>query len=225
VSDSLLTSSNYHRHHHDENKIELNITHQLPIYDEEIYEEYGYRRTTTNPETDDVVEKFEELCHRYISSFDQYGKTTKKFDDEIDQFEKRLRERNEQNLSPISDTVSEELITTIERVIDKTDEKPINEIEKSSVTLTVKRQPNYIGKYGFNFEELFDGKIQISSIIDEYYCPNLHLGDEILSINNNRTFKTHEQCQLIFDSLWKNFYEDVQITVMKSANIPNIPSK
>jgi hypothetical protein len=224
VSDSLLTSSNYYRHNQDENKIEFNIIHQTPIYDEEIYEEYGYRRTTTDPETDDVVEKFEELCRRYSSSFDEYEKTTKKFDDDIDQFEKQLHEQKQRISTPTSDTTtSEELITTIERVPDKTIRK--TKIDDSHLTLTVKRQPNYIGKYGFDFEEFFDGKIKISSIIDENYCPNLNIGDEILSINNNRTFKTREQCQLILDSLWKNFYEDIQITVIKSANIPHIPSK
>jgi hypothetical protein len=227
VSDSLLTSSNYHRYNPDEHKLEFNITHQPPMYDEEIYEEYGYRRTTTDPETEDTVEKFEELFRRYSSNFDQYKKTTTKFDDEINQFEKQLHEQKEQIATPTSDTTSEELITTIERLIDIPDEKTTtnHETEDSSLTLTVKRQPNYIGKYGFDFEEFFDGKIKISSIIDKTYCPNLNLGDEIIGINNNRTFRTSEQCQLIFDTLWKHFYEDIQITVIKSTNIPIIPSK
>jgi len=121
VSDSLLTSSNYHSYHHDENKIQFNITHQS-LYDEEIYEEYGYRRTTTDPETEDIVEKFEELCHRYSINIDQYKTTTKQIDTEINQFDHHFHEKNEQNLTPTSDTISEELITTIERIIDKRDE-------------------------------------------------------------------------------------------------------
>jgi hypothetical protein len=232
VSDSLLTSSKYYRYNQDENKIEFNITHRPPpppppVYDEEIYEEYGYRRTTTDSETDDIVEKFEELCRRYSSNYDQYEKTTKNFDDDINQFEKQLYEQKDQILTPTSDTTSEELITTIERVFDMGDEMTIksNDTDDFYLTLTIKRQPNNIGKYGFNFEEYFDGKIKISSIIDENYCPNLNIGDEIISINNNRTFKTRTQCQLIFDSLWKNFYENIQITILKSGNIPIIPSK
>jgi hypothetical protein len=232
VSDSLLTSSKYYRYNQDENKIEFNITHRPPpppppVYDEEIYEEYGYRRTTTDSETDDIVEKFEELCRRYSSNYDQYEKTTKNFDDDINQFEKQLYEQKDQILTPTSDTTSEELITTIERVFDMGDEMTIksNDTDDFYLTLTIKRQPNNIGKYGFNFEEYFDGKIKISSIIDENYCPNLNIGDEIISINNNRTFKTRAQCQLIFDSLWKNFYENIQITILKSGNIPIIPSK
>jgi hypothetical protein len=232
VSDSLLTSSKYYRYNQDENKIEFNITHRPPpppppVYDEEIYEEYGYRRTTTDSETDDIVEKFEELCRRYSSNYDQYEKTTKNFDDDINQFEKQLYEQKDQILTPTSDTTSEELITTIERVFDMGDEMTIksNDTNDFYLTLTIKRQPNNIGKYGFNFEEYFDGKIKISSIIDENYCPNLNIGDEIISINNNRTFKTRAQCQLIFDSLWKNFYENIQITILKSGNIPIIPSK
>ena len=227
VSDSLLASSNYHRPSRDENRVESTVTtHQPPIYDEEIYEEYGYRRTTTDPESEDIVEKYEELCHRYNSTFDQYAKTAKKFDDEINDLEKQFREKpKEQPLTPNSDTISEELVTTIERLVDRTHERENETTEETYVTVVVQRQPNHIGKYGFDMDESSDGKIQISSILDEKYCPNLHHGDEIISINNNRTFKTPEQCQLIFDSLWKNFYEDVQITIVQSPNIPNLPSK
>ena len=229
VSDSLLTSSKYHHHQHhsqDDNQIEFNITHQ-PMYDEEVFEEYGYRRITTGPDTEDVVDKFEELYQRYSTNLDQYETTAKNFDDDLNQFEKHLHEQKETNLTPISEVTSEELITTIERVIDMSDKSSSkrNDTDDYTSTLTVKRQSNYIGKYGFNFEEYFDGKIKISSIIDENYCPNLNIGDEIISINNNRSFKTYEQCQALFDSLWKDFYENVQITVIKSANIPTIPSK
>jgi hypothetical protein len=226
VSDSLLTSSNYHSYHHDENKIEFNITHQ-PFYDEEIYEEYGYRRTTTDPETEDIVEKFEELCQRYSINIDQYKTTAKQIDNEINQFDDHFHETNEQNLTTTSDTISEELITTIERIIDKRDETAgkRNETDEFYSIITVQRQANSFGKYGFDFEETFDGKIKISAIINQNYYPNLNIGDEIISINDNRTFKTREQCQLVLNSLWENFYENVQITIIRSANIPIRPSK
>ncbi|CAF0819770.1 unnamed protein product [Rotaria sordida] len=220
ISGTLLTSSHYHQ---DKNKIECNIKHQS-LYDEEIYEEYGYRRTTTDSNTDDIVEKYEELCRRYLSSCDQYQTTAKKLDDEINQFEKGLHEQKQNILTPTSDTTtSEELITTIERVIDMRDQTTVkrNDTDDYCLTLNVQRQPNYIGKYGFDFEEIYDGKIQVSKILDEIYCPNINIGDEIISINNDRTFKTYEQCQKLFDSLWKNDYETIQITVIKSAN--NIP--
>ena len=219
VSDSLLASSNYHRPSRDEQRI------KSPIYDEEIYEEYGYRRTTTDPESEDIVEKYEELCHRYTSAFDQYTETAKKFDDEINAFQKQYHEQpKEQPQTPNSETVSEELVTTIECLADRFNE-PKEETEETYSTIIVKRQPDNVGKYGFDIDDSTDGKIQISSILDENYCPNLHSGDEIIGINNNRTFKTPEQCQLIFDSLWKNYCEDLQITIIQSPTIPNVPSK
>lgn len=221
VSDSLLASSNYHRSSRDEQGMASTVSQQAPIYDEEIYEEYGYRRTTTDPESEDIIDKYEELCHRYTSAFDQYTETTKKFDDEINAFEKQV---HEQALTPNSETVSEELVTTIECLVDPSNETK-DETEETYSTIIVKRQPDNVGKYGFNLDESSDGKVQISSILDENYCPNLHSGDEIIGINNNRTFKTPEQCQLIFDSLWKNSCEDLQITIIQSPNIPNIPSK
>ncbi|CAF3349508.1 unnamed protein product [Rotaria sp. Silwood1] len=223
LSDSLLTCSNYHQ---DKNKFEFNLKNQT-LYDEEIYEEYGYRRTTTDSNTNDIVEKYEELCRRYLSSCDEYQTTAKKLDNEINRFEKQLHEQKQEILTPTSETTSEELITTIERVIDMRDQTTVkrNNTDDYCSTITVQRQPNYMGKYGFDFEEVYDEKIKISKIIDEMYCPNVNIGDEIISINNDRTFKTHEQCQALFDSLWKNYYENIQITVIKSANISITKSK
>ncbi|CAF1396661.1 unnamed protein product, partial [Adineta steineri] len=227
VSDSLLTSSNYHQFHQNQDKIEFTITHPPPLYDEEIYEEYGYRRTTTDPQTDDIVEKFEELCHRYSTNYEQYQTTAKQIDNEINEFERQVHEQREQNVSPVSDTTSEELITTIERIIDKPDEVKSKIIDFDNVYSTIKatRQEDYIGKYGFDLKETVDGKIKVSSIINGNYCPHLNIGDEIISINDTKTFQTYEQCQLLLHSLWKNAYDNVQITVLKSVTIPIVPSK
>ncbi|CAF3815093.1 unnamed protein product [Adineta steineri] len=228
VSDSLLTSSNYHQFHQNQDKIEFTITHPPPpLYDEEIYEEYGYRRTTTDPQTDDIVEKFEELCHRYSTNYEQYQTTAKQIDNEINEFERQVHEQREQNVSPVSDTTSEELITTIERIIDKPNEVKSKIIDFDNVYSTIKvtRQEDYIGKYGFDLKETVDGKIKVSSIINGNYCPHLNIGDEIISINDTKTFQTYEQCQLLLHSLWKNTYDNVQITVLKSATIPTVSSK
>ncbi|CAF3905491.1 unnamed protein product [Rotaria magnacalcarata] len=168
VSDSLLAGSNYHWN---KNNFELNITHQ-PEYDEEIYEEYGYRRTTTDSSSNEIVDRHEELCRRYSSSCKQYQTTATKLDNEIDQFEKDLIEQKPQLPSPTSDVTSEELITTIERIVDMRDVSATNRNETDDYcsTITVRRQPDDYGKYGFDFEELYDGKIQISNILDENYC-------------------------------------------------------
>ncbi|CAF3497544.1 unnamed protein product [Rotaria socialis] len=223
VSDTLLTGSNYHQY---KNNFESNITRQ-PEYDEEIYEEYGYRRTTTDSSSNDIVDRHEELCRRYLSSCKQYQTTTEKLDNEIDQFEKHLIAQKPQLLSPTSDVTSEELITTIERIVDMRNESATNRNETDDYcsTITVQRQPDDYGKYGFDFEELFDGKIQISNILDENYCHNMNIGDEIISINNDRTFKTREECQQVFDSLWKSGYENIPITVIKSVHIPIVQGK
>ncbi|CAM4758010.1 unnamed protein product [Rotaria magnacalcarata] len=223
VSDSLLAGSNYHWN---KNNFELNITHQ-PEYDEEIYEEYGYRRTTTDSSSNEIVDRHEELCRRYSSSCKQYQTTATKLDNEIDQFEKDLIEQKPQLPSPTSDVTSEELITTIERIVDMRDVSATNRNETDDYcsTITVRRQPDDYGKYGFDFEELYDGKIQISNILDENYCHNMNIGDEIIGINNDRTFKTREECQQVFDSLWKNGHENIPITVIKSVHIPIVQGK
>ncbi|CAF0779446.1 unnamed protein product [Adineta ricciae] len=224
VSDSLLTSSNYHQFRPNENQIEFHVLH-APTYDEEIYEEYGYRRTTTEPGTDDIVEKFEELCHHYTTNFQQYRTTAKQFDDDINQFEKQLYEQREQNLSPVSDTMSEELITTIERVIDNGNQKgsKADDVEEVYSTVLVTRQADHVGKYGFDFEEVDDGKIKISSILDGNYCPNLSIGDEIIAIDDSKPHQTYEEYKSSFDSLWINARNNVQITVTK-ADIPVQPN-
>ncbi|UJR26177.1 hypothetical protein I4U23_007520 [Adineta vaga] len=220
VSDSLLSNSNYHQFPPNENQIEFHILHP-PVYDEEIYEEYGYRRTTTEPGTDDIVDKFEELCHRYSTNFERYRTTTKQFDDDIDQLEKQLHEQREHNASPVSDTISEELITTIERVIDNGDEKEskTNDIEESYTTVIVTRQADHLGRYGFDFEAADDGKIKISSIIDGDHCPNLSIGDEIISLDDSIPIQTYEQCKSSLNSLWIDSCENIQITIVKTSDI------
>lgn len=217
VSGTLLT--NYQQ---DKNGFEFQITHK-PDYDEEIYEEYGYRRTTTD-DSNDIVEKYEELCQQYINSCDSYTTASTKFDDDIDQFERQVREQRQEPLSPTSDTTSEELITTIERIVDMRDSSPTkrNETDAYCSIINVQRQPDYFGKYGFDFEESFDGKLQISRIFNANFCRYLNIGDEIISINNDRSFKTREQCQALLDSLWENYYENISITVIKPGLIPII---
>ena len=227
VPDSLSSSSNYHHFHQNENEVKSSNKHE-PFYEEEIYEEYGYCRTTTDSNTNDIIEKYEELCQSHWTNSDQYQMTSKNLDDEINQFDQHLNKQKQHYMTtPTSDTISEELITTIERVIDRHDEAKTKKSDTGDYcsTIAVKRQPNYSGKYGFDFEEWIDGKIRISTIIDENFCPNLNIGDEIISINNNQTCKTYEQCQLLFDLLWKNFHENIQITVIKSVNITNLTSK
>ena len=235
VSDSLLSSSHHHPYPESNaetaasSSFQFNITHQ-PLFDEEIYEEYGYRRTTTDETTDDIIEKFEELCQRYSSSLDQYQSTAEQIDDEINQVERNYRyhhQSDEQVLSPISETTSEELITTIERISETGDaaSRQTNESEDLCSTITVRRQPDHMGRYGFELTDSFDGRIKIGSILDSTLCPSLSADDEILRVNNHRTFQTLEQCQYLFDSLWKNHYETVQITIIRSDNIPIVASK
>ena len=226
VSDSLLANSNFHRLQIDENnEQQINIIHETPMYDEEIFEEYGYRRTTTDPASEDVIEKFEELCHRYRSTFNQYENTKKKLDEDLEEFEKQFREQKieEEISTPASDVTSEELITTIERIMDQPEEISTNQTEETYETVVVHRQPDVLGKYGFDIDEFESGRVKISSILDQDYCPNVNSGDEIISINStNQTVETSEQCQSIFDSLWRNFDEQIEITVVKSADIPNV---
>jgi len=246
ISDSLLNSANYQSYQLENNerketeeikemkeRQETNETLQVDqptpqMFDEEIYEEYGYRRTVTEEGSDDVVEKFEELCRRYTTSLDQYQTTTEQLDRNINEFETKFQraEQEDDGISPLSETTSEELITTIERVVDKKiDEEPILDQQISNefcVTVDVQRQPDQLGKYGFELKEEIRGKVQIASISNPTVYPNLSLNDELILINNDQTFDSLDQCQGLLNTLWEHHYENVQITVIKSVNIPTL---
>ncbi len=157
--------------------------------------------------TSDLHDAFEELYQRYITNFDQYDTIMKK----LDEFEQK-----QDFLTPIS----EEPVTLIESNLDDKLLKS-NLVDEYCLTLTVKRQSNHIGHYGFELEQTSDRKIKISSIINSDYCPNLDIGDEILNINNHSTLITLEQCHLLLHSLWSKQYDSIQITVRK----PKILSK
>jgi hypothetical protein len=146
--------------------------------------------------TSDIDAEFEDLYERYLTNFDQYEALMQ----QIDQFEPK---------SDLLSPISEESVTLVEQK------------DEFSFTVPVKHQANHIGHYGFELEQTSDGKIKISSIIDSNYCPNLNIGDEILSINNHSKLTTLEQCHLLFHTLWYNQHDYVQITVRK----PKISSK
>ena len=147
----------------------------------------------------DEKDDFEELYQRYMTNFDQYESMMLQFDD---------LQQKQDLLTPIN----EEPIPLIEKKISP---------DECCLTFTVQRQSNHIGHYGFELEQTLDRKIRILTISDSDYCPNLHVGDEILEINNHSIFKTLEQCHLLFHSLWYKQYHDIQLTVKR----PKIPSK
>jgi hypothetical protein len=157
--------------------------------------------------TSDMNDDFEELYQRYITNLDQYQTIL----EQIDEFEQK-----QDLLTPIS----EEPITLIEKNPDDN-----HYIDEFCLTLTVQRQLNHIGHYGFKFEQTSDGKIKISSIIDSTYCPNLNIGDEILHINNHSKLTTLEECHFLFHSLWYNQYNYIEITVRQAQPIPIKSSK
>ena len=226
----IVNDSNYRTHREETEKtFQVNIT-ERPLYDEEIYEEYGYRRTVTGSQSDDIVEKFEELCRRYTNTVDQYQNTAETIDKNLNEFEAQFQQaENEYRASPISETTSEELITTIERVVDMRNDQDRDvdrhESDDYCVTIDVQRQADGMGQYGFGLKEEIEGKIQVASIDDPISCSTLSINDEIVSINNDRTFQTLEQCQDLLDALWESSSEHVQITVIKSVHIPILPSK
>jgi hypothetical protein len=156
----------------------------------------------------DTDDDFQELYQRYIANIDQYETILQ----QIDAFEQK-----QDFLTPIS----EESVTLVEH--DPNNKS--NHIDEYCLTLTVKRQSNHIGHYGFELEQTFDGKIKISSINNSNYCPNLNIGDEIININNHSKLTTLEQCHLLFHSLWYQQYDDIQITVRKPLTIRKISSK
>jgi hypothetical protein len=161
--------------------------------------------------TTEIDEEFEDLYHRYLTKLDQYELTKQ----QINEFG-----QNQHTLTPIS----EESLTIAEHVSNMYDDKP-SQIDQFCLTLKVQRQSNHIGHYGFEIEQTLNGKIIISSIINSNYCLDLNIDDEIISINNHSLFTTLEQCHLLFNSLWYNQYEYVEITVIKSGHIPRILSK
>ncbi|CAF1110630.1 unnamed protein product [Rotaria sordida] len=173
--------------------------HQLLINDENNYHQ----------KINDIDEDFEELYQHYVTDLNQYQTKIQ----HIDKFE-----QNQHILTPIT----EESITLVERSNDDKIIK-INDNEQYCLLLTVQRQSNHIGHYGFELEQTINEKIIISSIIDSNYCPHLNIGDEIISINHNSTLITLEQCHLLFHSLWYNQCEYVQIVVNKPIYTSIIP--
>ncbi|UJR22808.1 hypothetical protein I4U23_025838 [Adineta vaga] len=169
------------------------------IYQESLSsdDENNYRQITS-----DIDEDFEELYQRYLTNLNQYQKIL----EQIDQVE--------QKLSPID----EEINSMNEHV-----SKNQTQLNSSNVILSVKRQSNHIGHYGFELEQTFEGKIKISSIIDSTYCPNLNVGDEILGINNIATLTILEQYYLLFNTLWHNQYEYIDLTIKKTVSSSTLP--
>ncbi|CAF3486115.1 unnamed protein product [Adineta steineri] len=157
--------------------------------------------------TDDIDEEFEELYQRYLNDLDQYQIIL----EQINEFQQKQHQ-----LTPIDEEVN---------TINEQENLKIDNIKPYCLILPVKRQKNHIGHYGFEFEQTDDDKIMISSIIDSQYCPNLHVGDEIISINNNSTLITLEDYHLLFHSLWYNQCEYIKLTVKKAINIPIISRK
>jgi hypothetical protein len=182
---------------------EVHLTSSNDYHQSSFNSENNLRQTTN-----DIDDDFEELYQRYLTNFDQYQTMMDGF------------EQNQYPLTPIH----EESTAFMEHVIkDKTIKT--NDINQFCLNLSVKRQSNHIGHYGFEFQQTYEGEIKISSIIDSTYCPNLNVGDEIISINNNSTLTTLEQYYLLFHSLWHQQCEYVQLVVRKPINITIIPSK
>lgn len=158
-------------------------------------------------ETDLSMEKFSEE-NPYQEIHDDFEELYQRYMKNLDQYETILQKLDQFDMK-------QEALTPINEEPDK----------QNCLTLTVQRQSNHIGHYGFEIEQTFDGKIRICSIINSTYCPNLNVDDEIIHINNHLTLKTLEQCHLLFHSLWYKDYDTIQITVRKVANLPNISRK
>ena len=158
-----------------------------------------------------IEEDIEKLYQHYLIHLERY----QMIKPEISAFQ-----QNQHILTPIS----EEPIPLAEHVAENKTKKS-DEIERFYSTLTVKRQSNRVGHYGFELEQAFDGKIKISSILDSNYCPDLNKGDEIISINSSSILTTSEQCHLLFYSLWYDQNEYIRMTVCKPTNFPNISRK
>ncbi|CAF1256951.1 unnamed protein product [Adineta ricciae] len=157
------------------------------------------RESPTNDEnnyrqiTSDIDEDFEELYQRYLTNLSQYHKILEQIE-EVEQKQKQL--------SPI-------------------DENPnVKEFNSNNFQLSVQRQGNHIGHYGFEIDQTLDEKIKISSIIDSTYCPGLNVGDEIVGIDNISALASLEQYHLLLNSLWHDQCEYLDLIVKKPLNIP-----
>ncbi|CAF0862768.1 unnamed protein product, partial [Didymodactylos carnosus] len=58
---------------------------------EELYEEYGYRRITRDPETNSVVEKLEECMRRYKNTINDYQTASESVDSQLNDISERLK--------------------------------------------------------------------------------------------------------------------------------------
>ena len=88
-----------------------------------------------------------------------------------------------------------------------------------SLTVTVRRQSNHIGHYGFEIDEDLSRNIFISSIIDSVYCPQLRVGDQLIGINFNCSLKTLEQYHLFLNNLWHRPIDFLTINIRRSTSM------
>ena len=162
-----------------------------------------------------IEEHFDELYQSYVTNLNQYENL----------------KQHMHGFAPIQQTltpISEESLTLFEQIqnLQQDEQSARNDRPSPSSLLTIQRQANHIGHYGFELEQDVKDIVRISSIIDPHYCPNLAVGDEVLSINQRRSLRTLEEYHSLFHFLWHQPCEYVQISVRKlPPPPPHIPSK
>ena len=161
--------------------------------------------------TVEIDQEFDELCQRYLTNLNQYRQIKEQM---------KVMKATQHILTPIT----EESMLQFDRPNESPDERAAQNLRSTSLcsTLTVRRQANHIGHYGFELDEISPKKIRIASITDVTHCPSLSIGDELLSVNSYTALTTLEECRSLLLLLWHKQYEHVQITVRRTP--PPTPS-
>ena len=157
-----------------------------------------------------IEEHFDELYQSYVTNLNQYESL----------------KQNVHGFAPIQQTltpISEESLTLFENIHNhqQDEQSSRNDRPLPSSILTIQRQANHIGHYGFELKQDVNNVVRISSIIDGHFCPNLDVGDEVLSVNQRRSLITLEEYHSLFHFLWHQPCEYIQITVRKPSIIPS----
>lgn len=157
-----------------------------------------------------IEEHFDELYQSYVTNLNQYENL----------------KQNVHGFAPIQQTltpISEESLTLFENIHNhqQDEQSSRNDRPAHSSTLTIQRQANHIGHYGFELQQDGNNVVRIASIIDGHFCPNLDVGDEVLSVNQRRSLVTMEDYHSLFHLLWHQPCEYIQITVRKPSIVPS----
>jgi hypothetical protein len=164
----------------------------------------------------DIDQHFDELCQRYGNNLQQYDANSEQWN-VLSWMNPTLTPISEESVNIFEQTDNDDNDRLHQRTV-----SIFNNDSYSIVQLTVQRQVNHIGHYGFECEQSSNRTIRISSITDRYCCPNLDIDDEILRINDFTSLTTIEQYHQLVHRLWHEHCHSLYMIVRKPRSLSTV---